>query len=100
MRIPCILVQGLTALFWAAAWTTAGYAPPGPQSYEEVDEAAGKLAAPFGAMVPSKCRTAALQLICQGSFPVCVIGPPLARTCDLRVSCARMCLCVLSNRVR
>jgi hypothetical protein len=61
----------------------------GPQSYEEVDEAAGKLAAPFGAMVPSKCRTAALQLICQGSFPVCVIGSPLARTCSLCDVCVQ-----------
>lgn len=73
----------------------------GPQSYEEVDEAAGKLAAPFGAMVPSKCRTAALQLICQGSFPVCVIGSPLARTCYLCVTCAcgAMSMCVVSNGV-
>ena len=93
--IPCILVQNLTALFWAAAWTIAGYSQTGPQSYEEVDESAGKLAAPFGAMVPSKCRTAALQLICQGSFPVCVIGSPLAGTWPARVVRASLSMCLV-----
>jgi len=50
------------------------------QSYEQADEAAGELARSFGAFVPPKCRTAALQLLCLSALPVCQIGTTLSRT--------------------
>jgi hypothetical protein len=55
------------------------------QSYEEADAAAAELARLFGAYVPAKCRTVALQLICLGSFPVCQIGTTLSRTSPLHL---------------
>jgi hypothetical protein len=45
----------------------------GVQSYDQVDTTAGKVVSLFGALVPLKCRSAALQLVCQSYFPACQI---------------------------
>ncbi len=49
------------------------------QSYEEADAVAGSLINVFGAFVPPKCRSVALQLICLSALPVCQIGTTLSR---------------------
>ncbi|ELR24894.1 Frizzled/Smoothened family membrane region protein [Acanthamoeba castellanii str. Neff] len=42
-------------------------------SYDQVDATAGRVVSLFGALVPRKCRAAALQLVCQSYFPACQI---------------------------